>query len=303
MRSDMNSLLERPRRISVVVLTHNRVDQLLSTLAMLLALPDRPPIVVVDNDSSDGTSERVAQCYPSLRVVRAQCNLGAAGRNLGVAAVTTEYVAFCDDDMWWQAGALTRAVDILDAFPSVAVLAARIVVGESELLDETCEAMKTSPLGAEGLPGPAVIGFLAGASVFRAAVFEQVGGFEPRLFIGGEEELVSLDVLARGLMIVYADDVVLHHHPSPLRDSALRRRLLARNAAWTAWLRLPAAEACAVTRRALAAMRAEGTLMRDASAMLAGLPWAFVHRRVISRNVRRMRAIVHASEAGRSAGN
>ncbi|WP_159939003.1 hypothetical protein [Caballeronia arationis] len=50
--------------------------------------------------------------------------------------------------MWWQAGALTRAVNILDAFPSVAVLAARIVVGESELLDETCEAMKTSPLGA-----------------------------------------------------------------------------------------------------------------------------------------------------------
>jgi hypothetical protein len=102
---------------------------------------------------------------------------------------------------------------------------------------------------------------------------------------------------------VYADDVVLHHRLSALRDSALRRRMLARNAAWTAWLRLPAAEACVVTRRALAAMRAEGTLMHDASAMLAGLPWAFVHRRVISRNVRRIRAIVHASEARRSAGN
>ncbi|KDR38318.1 glycosyl transferase family 2 [Caballeronia glathei] len=290
---------EKPMRISVVLLTHNRVEQALATLATLLALPDRPPVVVVDNASTDGTADRIARRYPCVKLIRARKNLGAAGRNLGVDAVTTEYVAFCDDDMWWRAGALTRAVAILDAFPRVAVLAARIVVGEAEVLDPTCEVMRASPLGDGGLPGPAVIGFLAGASVFRVTVFRQVGGFEPRLFIGGEEELVALDVLARGLMIVYADDVVLHHYPSALRDSALRRRLLARNAAWTAWLRLPAAEASVVTRRALAIMHAEGVLLRDASAMLAGFPWTFAHRRVISDDVRRMRAIVHA-KAGRA---
>ncbi len=70
-------------------------------------------------------------------------------------------------------------------FPRVAVLAARIEVGESQQLDATCEAMKTSPLGAQGLPGPALISFLAGASVFGPNFSKAIGGLEPRLFIGG----------------------------------------------------------------------------------------------------------------------
>jgi GT2 family glycosyltransferase len=194
--------------------------------------------------------------------------------------------------MWWQANSLSRAVSILDGSPQVAVLGARVVVGEDEALDSTCALMKASPLGTRGLPGPALIGFLAGASVFRTDVFRRVGGYEPKLFIGGEEELVALDVLASGLAIVYADDLVVHHHPSTLRDSALRRRLLARNSAWIAWLRLPMGEAWRATLRALVLMRREGTPLRDAATMFAALPWALVRRRVIPPSVRRMRAIV-----------
>ncbi|SAK95998.1 transferase [Caballeronia arationis] len=278
--------------VTVVVLTHNRVEQVLETLEKLLALPDCPNVVLVDNASTDGTTQRVSQHYPSVRVVASKTNLGAAGRNLGVACVATEYVAFCDDDMWWQANSLSRAVSILDGSPQVAVLGARVVVGEDEALDSTCALMKASPLGARGLPGPALIGFLAGASVFRTDVFRRVGGYEPKLFIGGEEELVALDVLASGLAIVYADDLVVHHHPSTLRDSALRRRLLARNAAWIAWLRLPIGEAWRATLRALVLMRREGTLLRGAATMFAALPWALARRRVIPPSVRRMRAIV-----------
>jgi GT2 family glycosyltransferase len=162
--------------VTVVVLTHNRVEQVLETLEKLLALPDCPNVVLVDNASTDGTTQRVSRHYPSVRVVASKTNLGAAGRNLGVACVATEYVAFCDDDMWWQANSLSRAVSILDGSPQVAVLGARVVVGEDEALDSTCALMKASPLGTRGLPGPALIGFLAGASVFRTDVFRRVGG-------------------------------------------------------------------------------------------------------------------------------
>lgn len=100
-------------RVSVVVLTFNRADQVLDTLARLAALPDRIDIVVVDNASSDDTAERIRQAFPFVELVIAPANMGAAGRNLGVARVRTEYVAFCDDDTWWDAGSLTRAADIL----------------------------------------------------------------------------------------------------------------------------------------------------------------------------------------------
>jgi GT2 family glycosyltransferase len=283
-------------RVTVVVLTHNRIEQLLDTLAKLLALRDCPTIVLVDNASTDGTSQRVSRRFPSVHIVASKTNLGAAGRNLGVACVATEYVAFCDDDTWWQENSLSRAAAVLDGSPEVAVLCARLLVGDDEILDATCALMKASPLDARGLPGPALIGFLACASVFRTEVFRRVGGYEPKLFIGGEEELIALDVLASGLAIVYAEELVVHHYPSALRDSALRRHLLARNAAWVAWLRLPLCEASRATLRALLVMLRERTLLRGALTMFAALPWALAQRRVIPPRVQRMRAIVLEGE-------
>lgn len=289
----------RDTRVSVVVLTYNRADQVLDTLARLAALPDRIAIIVVDNASTDDTAERVALAFPSVELVVAPSNMGAAGRNLGVDKVRTEYVAFCDDDTWWGAGSLTRAAEILDASPRVAVLSARVVVGEDGDADETCERMRLSPLGARGLPGPSLVGYMAGASVFRTTVFKAMGGYEPRLFIGGEESLLALDMLDHGHALVYADELVLHHHPSPIRDSALRRRLLARNAAWVAWLRLPLREAIDSTVRAFGVMHRERTLVSDATQLLRGLPWALTRRRVVGRHVQMMRAIVRDDDRRR----
>ncbi|MDR5883507.1 glycosyltransferase [Caballeronia sp. LZ032] len=286
-------------RLSVVVLTYNRDDQVLDTLARLAALPDRIEIIAVDNASTDGTAERIATNFPFVKLVLAPRNLGAAGRNLGVARAETEYVAFCDDDTWWSPGSLSRAVDVLDAAPRVGVLNARVVVGENGAIDETCERMRDSPLARDGLPGSALIGFMAGACVFRTDVFRQTGGYEPRLFIGGEEALVSLDVLGAGHEIVYMDELVLHHHPSPLRDSAQRRRLLARNASWVAWMRLPLAEALRATRDAIALLLTEPSPLPDLKELIAGIAWALRRRRVIDERVQLMRRLVHDDDARR----
>jgi len=268
-------------RTSIVVLTHNRAGELLRTLARLQALPEAPPIVVVDNGSRDGTAARVAAAFPQVDLVALPVNVAAAGRNAGVACVRTPYVAFCDDDTWWDPGALRRAADALDAHPRVAAVAARVLVGPSNRTDPTCHAMAASPLPARGLPGPALIGFMAGAVVLRRSAFLQAGGYEPRFFIGAEEGLLSLDLLARGWCIVYLADVTTHHHPSPQRDPAARSRLYTRNLLWLAWLRLPWRIAWADTRRLL---RAQGSLWRAAVPLcqaLHGLPWVLRRRRVI----------------------
>lgn len=284
------------QRISVVVLTHNRATEVMRSLSRLLALPERPDVVVADNGSNDGTAALIKARMPGVRVVQCPSNFGAAGRNQAVACVSTDYVAFCDDDMWWEAGSLARAVCVLDASPRVAVLSARVLVGESLELDETCVRMRNSPLQSCDLPGPPLTGYIAGACVFRTEVFRAVGGYDARLFIGGEEELVALDVLASGWAIVYMDSAVVHHHPSRARDSRLRRRLLARNAAWTSWLRLPWRDACLTTGRAFALLWREGSFAHDALAMVGALPWALARRRVVPPAVLAMRKQVHEAE-------
>src|SRR5688500_10798734 len=113
-------------RIAVVVITRDRARDLLRTLARLDALPERPQVVVVDNGSRDGTPARVAARFPRVRVLAGDCDRGAAARTTGVLAVPAPYVAFCDDDSWWEPGSLARAADLLDAHPDLALLAARV---------------------------------------------------------------------------------------------------------------------------------------------------------------------------------
>ncbi|MDB5581209.1 MAG: family 2 glycosyl transferase [Bradyrhizobium sp.] len=283
----------REERVSVVVLTHNRKIELGRTLAKLEAMNEKPHIVVVDNASTDGTPAMLRASFPDVTVVNARRNVGAAGRNLGVARVHTRYVAFCDDDTWWEDGALSRAAELLDAHPNIAVLSAAVRVGETNRPDATCERMAGSPLPRHGLPGPALVGFMAGACVFRVRAYREAGGYEPRLFIGGEEELLALDLLAAGWAIVYAAQLTLFHHPSPLRDGAGRRRLLARNSAWIALMRLPLREALGAAARA-AVTQLEGGFS-DLAVFVLGLHWAWQRRRPVPTHILEWRDLVRQS--------
>ncbi|HVE05786.1 MAG TPA: glycosyltransferase [Paraburkholderia sp.] len=287
-------------RISVVVLTHNRIAQLIETLSCLQALPERPPIVVADNASSDGTVRIVDLLFPGVRVVQCATNLGAAGRNRGVACVQTDYVAFCDDDTCWQPGALAEAVRVLDASPQIGIVNARVAVGTDGADDPTCAQMAHSPLDAAGLPGPSLVGYMAGACVMRTALFRALGGYDARLFIGGEEQRFALDVLTARRAIVYCASIVTVHRPSPVRDSPLRRRMLARNAAWTAWQRLPLYAALTASAQAFACFYRERTLCRDGLALLRGLVWALRERHVVPLRVLALRAEVQRAERRRA---
>jgi GT2 family glycosyltransferase len=268
--------------LTIVILTCNRVAELRRTLRHTMALGAPPPVVVVDNGAgADGTRAMLAAQFPSVRLIAMPSNVGAAGRNAGALAAATPYIAFCDDDTWWADGSLEAAVAMLDAHPALAVLCARVVVGEQAFEDPTCALMAASPLPRDGLPGPALLGFLAGAAVVRRSAFLDAGGYEPRFLIGGEESLLSLDLLARGWRISYAPELTVHHHPSAQRDSAGRRRLLRRNALWLSWLRLPAGMVLADTLRAgAAALRSREAALALFDA-LRGLPWALARRRVI----------------------
>jgi GT2 family glycosyltransferase len=276
-------------RVGVSVLTYNRVDEVSRTVELMLALPERPRAIVVDNGSIDGTATLLGRRFPSVRCLSLPDNLGAAGRNAGVAALDTPYVALCDDDTWWEPGALRRAADLMDAYPTLAILTGRVLVGAENRLDPTCRAMADSPIRAGcPLPGPALVGFLAGASMIRRAAFLQVGGFEPRFFIGGEEELLTLDLLSAGWEISYVDGVVVHHHPSVVsRETARRRATTTRNHLWVAWMRYPIPWAVRETVRGAWAARNDRAIRMGLAAAVRGLPWALGRRRVVPPEVQR----------------
>ncbi|WP_448073889.1 glycosyltransferase family 2 protein [Georgenia yuyongxinii] len=249
-------------RVTVVVASRNRRAELLASLAR-----HRAPVVYVDNHSTDGSVAAVRGHLPHVRVIALPRNLGAYARTIGVSHVTTPFVAFADDDSWWAPGALATAATVLAEHPRLALVAARILVGPDERLDPVCREMAASPLpSAAGVPGAPLLGFVACAAMVRTEAFRAAGGFDAVVRFPGEEERLALDLAARGWAMTYLGDVVVHHHPSPIRHGpAARQRGVARSSLLTAVMRLTWRH---VAGRAWHAVRAGGP--RRAGVVAAG---------------------------------
>jgi GT2 family glycosyltransferase len=283
--------------IGVVIITHERRDEALEAVARLTRLPEQPPIVLVDNGSTDGTASAVRDKFPQVDVLALDYNAGAVGRNLGVGRLDAPYVAFCDDDTWWEPGSLAAAASVLDAHPRLAVVNARILAEPGAREDPIVAELRDSPVpGPDWLPGPALGSFLAGASVVRREAFVQAGGFSERLWLGGEEELLATDLLTRGWEICFVEGLTVHHAASPIRDTTRRRHDGLRTTLWFTWLRRPMRPAL---RRTLFLAR---TAPRDRTSVLAwwdavrGLPWVLAQRRVRPRPIERRLAPLDATQ-------
>lgn len=267
------------RDCAVVIATHNRASALRESLQQLYDLPERPLIIVADNASSDET-ERIWKPFANrVRFLRLRKNIGAAARTIAAREAGTPFVAFCDDDCAWKPGSLQRAVERFERYPGIAVLNGCVLVGEDERRDPACKAMSAGARAECGVP---IVYFMAGASIMRTRAFLDAGGYHVRYFIGAEESLLALDLAARGWQLRYCEDLLLHHHPSPLnRDPERRRRLVLRNRLWTMFLRRSAScavHALAQYLRVAAYDRVARAALREA---VAGLPWVLRERRAI----------------------
>jgi GT2 family glycosyltransferase len=275
-------------RVTVVVATRDRRGSLLRTLAHL---GGDVPVVVVDNASTDGTAAAVRGAHPDVEVVELPTNAGAVARTHGVRLARTPYVAFADDDSWWEPGALETAADLLDAHPEVAVVVGRVRMAADGSEDAVTRKHRRALLG-RSPAGPDVLSYPAFAAVVRRDAHLAVGGFSALLFFGGEEHLLALDLAAAGWQQVFVEDLVAWHDPAgPDRPSPQRWALQTRNDRLVDWLRRPLLVALAGTaglaRRAVTDPGARTAL----AGLLRRLPAALRARRPVDAELeRRFRA-------------
>jgi GT2 family glycosyltransferase len=232
------------KHISIVIITRNRSRDLAHTLQQLRSQPVTVPVIVVDNHSTDDTLRVLAEQFPEVKVIPLAENKGALGRNIGVEYAQTPFIAFCDDDSWWEADAYAKALKYFKDYPKVGLIAGRILVKDQKKLDPTSALQSISPLEPTvDMPGPAILGFLGCGVIVRKKAFQQVGGYNDQIYFSGEEELLGIDLAAAGWGLTYCDDIVGYHYPSTIRDMASRYRMGARNVVQAAWLRRPTASA------------------------------------------------------------
>ncbi|MDY6811869.1 MAG: glycosyltransferase [Actinomycetota bacterium] len=271
-------------RTSFVIASRDRSSELATVLNRLLDSTECP-IILVDNASRDDSvavASRVARRSGNrVTVVELDENLGAVGRNVGVARARTPFVAFCDDDSWWEPASIPLAERVFDAQPSVALLAARTVVWPDLRDDPIVADLAASPLGHDpALPGPSVLGFLSCSAIVRKSAFEAVGGFSPLLHFRGEEQLLAWDLAAAGWDLCFCETLTAFHQPSAQRPTtAAQDARSTRNAALTAWLRRPLRPCAAASAAMLRAAVRDREHARALGQAVRLLPAVCAHRR------------------------
>ncbi len=112
--------------MTAVVVNHDAGDVLLACVASLIA-DGVGDVIVVDNASSDGSTDALQTAYPQLTVVRTGANRGyGAGVNRGIEAAGADLVLVSNPDVAVHAGARAVLVAALEADPTLAVVGPRI---------------------------------------------------------------------------------------------------------------------------------------------------------------------------------
>jgi GT2 family glycosyltransferase len=232
-------------RVSIVVLSWNTRELLAACLRSLAAVAGeaRAEVIVVDNASADGSADMVAQQFPSVRLLRNARNEGyAIGNNLGAAQARGEYLLLLNSDTEVRPGALARLARFLDEHPGHGACAPRL-----DNPDGTPQAScKTFPTLATAVffdtyfdrwfPRNRVIPryFMRGfdhttsrdvdqppgaALMVRRALWTELQGFDPELWLFFNDVDFCRRLAARGLKVAYvAEARILHHEGRSTRQ-------------------------------------------------------------------------------------
>jgi GT2 family glycosyltransferase len=196
--------------VTIVTVTYNSAAVLPQ---MLASLPADVPVVLVDNASPDVQQVREMAAQHGAQLVETPENEGF-GRacNRGAALAQTEFVLFLNPDAALHPAALDALVQAGADHPEASAFNPRLLDRHGKQVFR--RRSKLAPHTVFSGPVPqedAQIPTLMGSAIFvRRALFEQIGGFDPAIFLYHEDDDLALRLSRLGPLFYCHDAVVTH---------------------------------------------------------------------------------------------
>jgi glycosyltransferase involved in cell wall biosynthesis len=217
---------------TVLITTKNRKDELRTAVASALAQDATPRVLVIDDASTDGTSEMIRREFPQVRLDRVESSLGLiVQRNRGAALCDTPYLFSIDDDAAFSTPRVVSQTLAEFSNPRVGAVAIPYI---NVNLDKTVHQIAPTDAGVH-----VAASYIGTAHALKRDLFLRLTGYREYLFHQGEEEDYCIRMLNAGYVVRLGRSDPIHHFESPRRD--LRRMDLygRRNNVLFAWCNVP----------------------------------------------------------------
>jgi N-acetylglucosaminyl-diphospho-decaprenol L-rhamnosyltransferase len=257
--------------VHVVIVNWNAGRHLAACLDSLARSEQKADLIsrvtVVDNASTDGSTDRLDRSTLPLEVVRNPANVGfAAACNQGAAGSTADYLLFLNPDTEvfpdtlatvvrfmesedagrvgicgaWVVDGAGRTLIAAGRFPTLRVMVGKVTRAE-RLLPGLFPPHHLTPT--EICESRSVDQVIGAFFLVRRPLFEELGGFDTRYFLYFEEvdfslrarERGALSYLLRDARVVHAENVSSNQVPEARLFHSLRSRLLFAYSHWPLW--------------------------------------------------------------------
>ena len=209
--------------VTVIIVNWNGgqlLEQCLDSLSLQTLQPEK--LIVVDNDSHDGSAE-CAEQNNNVTLRKLNTNLGfAAANNLALAECDSEFVALLNPDAFPEPEWLERLVGAANSESNAVAFGSRQMnYNSSNTLDGIGDAYHISGLvwrerhGATQQPTDLVqreiFSPCAAAALYRRQAIVDLGGFDEDFFCYVEDVDIGFRLRLAGYKAMYVPDAVVHH--------------------------------------------------------------------------------------------
>lgn len=267
---------------TVMIPTHNRLDDLKRTLAVVAQLDPPPNEVLITADGCTDATVEFLRTQPHRVIVNSTSRGSTASRDTMMREAATELVLSLDDDSHpIERDAIARVRTLFAARPQLAV------ASFPQRSDEEPETLARADFGP-----PVFVGtYVNCACAFRRRVLLDLGGHFGPFWNAYDEPDFAVRCLAAGWEVRFEPEVTIRHHYSGANRNHQRvHRMHARNELWSVFLRCPAPQLPGIAlfraARQFGYARRHGLawMLREPQwwfACLAGLPGVLANRRAL----------------------
>lgn len=257
------------KKLSIIIVSYNTRQMTLECLESVYdqTKMDDFEVIVLDNDSSDGSAEAIAENYPQARLIQSKDNLGfAMGNNKAIESAEGEYILLLNPDTVVLDNAIDRLMAFAESNPSAGIWGGKTLFGDKSLNPNSCfrqmslwnqfcrasglaGVFKHSPIFHSehygGWPRDSIrhVDIVCGCFLLiKLELWKQLGGFDRRFFMYAEESDLCLRAKTQGYDPMITPDAVIVHYgggSEKVRADKMVRLLSAKvelqKAHWPSW--------------------------------------------------------------------